>query len=73
MDNVYSITQGQLEDIADAIRLKTGKSEKMTVAEMPNEISGISGGSENFSTSNVQAVSNGFVGSIIGIAEQVTE
>lgn len=45
----------------------------ITVDEMPDEISGISGGSENFYTANVQAVSNGFIGSIIGIAEQVTE
>lgn len=45
----------------------------ITVDEMPDEISGISGGSENFYTSNVQAVSNGFEGSSIGIAEQVTE
>lgn len=69
----YIISSDQLALIADAIRAKTGKSDTITVDEMPDEISGISGGSENFSTSNVQAVSNGFVGSIIGIAEQVTE
>lgn len=31
-------------DIADAIRAKTGKSDTMTPAEMPTEISSIGGG-----------------------------
>ena len=69
----YIITDTQLTNIADVIRAKTGKSDMITVDEMPDEISGISGNSETFSTSNVQAMSNGFVGSIIGIAKQITE
>ena len=33
-----------LEDIADAIRAKTGDSSSMSVADMPDEIASISGG-----------------------------
>lgn len=70
MSDIYSITRGQLEDVADAIRLKTGKSAKMTVAEMPNEINSIEpgGGGGLVCTSNCIAKSNGIVlPGIIGI------
>lgn len=75
MSDIYSITRGQLEDVADAIRLKTGKSAKMTVAEMPNEINSIEpgggGGGGLIYSSNCIAMSNGIVlPSIIGIAQQ---
>lgn len=40
----YIITDTQLTNIADAIRAKTGKSDMIIVDEMPDEISGISGG-----------------------------
>lgn len=73
MSDIYSITRGQLEDVADAIRLKTGKSAKMTVAEMPNEINSIEpgGGGGLIYTSNCVAMSNGIVlPSTIGIAQQ---
>lgn len=40
----YIIDGTQLTAIADAIRTKTGKSDMITVNEMPDEISGISGG-----------------------------
>lgn len=40
----YIIDSDQLTLIADAIRAKTGKSDMITVDEMPDEISGISGG-----------------------------
>lgn len=40
----YIIDGAQLTAIADAIRGKTGESSTMTVDEMPDEISGISGG-----------------------------
>lgn len=40
----YIIDGVQLTAIADAIREKTGESNTMTVNEMPDEISGISGG-----------------------------
>lgn len=33
-----------LQSVADAIRSKTGKTDKMMLAEMPSEIEGISGG-----------------------------
>lgn len=70
MSDIYSITRGQLEDVADAIRLKTGKSAKMTVAEMPNEIDSIEpGGGGLVYTSNCFAKSNGIVlPGVIGIA-----
>ena len=41
----YIINSDQLTLIADAIRGKTGKVDTITVDEMPDEISGISGGS----------------------------
>lgn len=44
MNEVYKITREELEDIANSIRTKTGKIDLMTVSEMPDEISGISGG-----------------------------
>lgn len=44
MNEVYKITRGELEDIADSIRAKTGKNNLMMVSEMPTEITSISGG-----------------------------
>lgn len=35
-----------LQSVADAIRSKTGKTDKMMLAEMPGEIEGITGGGE---------------------------
>lgn len=46
----YIITDTTLEDIADAIRAKTGKSASMTPLEMPTEIASISGGGETVTT-----------------------
>lgn len=45
-------------DIADAIRVKTGKSDTMTPAEMPTEIASISGGSK---------ISNIYIGGYIKV------
>ena len=58
----------------DSTNLITSGAVAAAVANLQEQIDNIqpsSGGT--FSTSNVQAVSNGFVGSSIGIAEQVTE
>lgn len=43
----------KLKAIADAIRAKTGKSDKLTLAEMPEEIAGISGGDTSIEDSLV--------------------
>lgn len=43
MAEMYAIKKDDLTDIADAIRSKTGKSDPITVHEMANEISAISG------------------------------
>lgn len=40
----YIISSEQLTEIADHIRIKTGKTNLMTVDEMPDEIDSISGG-----------------------------
>lgn len=47
----------KLDAIGDAIRAKTGKSAKMTLDEMPQEIAGISGGG-GFLYSQIKLVSN---------------
>lgn len=52
-----------LTDIADAIRTKTGKTELLTLAQMPSEIEGISGGGssevdENWKYSNKMVFTN---------------
>lgn len=39
----YSISKKELTDIADAIRAKTGKSDSMTLEQMPTEIANITG------------------------------
>lgn len=44
MANVYRILKSTLDDIADAIRAKTGGSAAMTPAQMVTEIGNISGG-----------------------------
>lgn len=44
MPNNQETLVDKLEDIGDAIRAKTGKSDKLTLSQMPTEIGSISGG-----------------------------
>ena len=48
MDTLVVTKRSQLTDIADAIRAKTGKSDEITLNDMPNEISEIGGGDKGF-------------------------
>ena len=52
-----------MTDIADAIRAKTGKTDPLTIEQMPSEIEGISGGGssevdENWKYSNKMTFTN---------------
>lgn len=53
----YIIDSDQLTLIADAIRAKTGKVDTITVDEMPDEISGISGGGSGSGTTVLSGTS----------------
>lgn len=64
----YIISSDQLTAIADAIRAKTGKSDMITVDEMPDEISGISGGG---SSSELKGKSLILYNGIIGITGEI--
>jgi hypothetical protein len=48
MDTLVVTKRSQLTDIADAIRAKTGKSDEITLNDMPNEINEIGGGDKGF-------------------------
>lgn len=58
----YIITDTQLTNIADAIRAKTGKVDTITVDEMPDEISGISGGGSSELKGKSVILYNGIIG-----------
>lgn len=58
----YIISSDQLTAIADAIRAKTGKSDMITVDEMPDEISGISGGGSSELKGKSVILYNGIIG-----------
>lgn len=64
----YIITDTQLINIADAIRAKTGKVDTITVDEMPDEISGISGGG---GSSELKGKSVILYNGIIGITGEI--
>lgn len=51
------IQSGTLDDIADAIRSKTGKVASMTPLEMPDEIESISGGGQSYEIEQGQTTS----------------
>ena len=63
----YIITDTQLTNIANAIRAKTGKSDMITVDEMPDEISGISGGGSSELKGKSVILYNGIIGITGGI------
>lgn len=55
MDTLVVTKRSQLTDIADAIRAKTGKSDEITLNDMPNEISEIGGGDKGFCYIDVES------------------
>lgn len=59
------IQSGTLDDIADAIRAKTGKVASMTPLEMPDEIESISGGGEKASTLVITKDTSGSYASVL--------
>ena len=59
------IQSGTLDDIADAIRAKTGKVASMTPLEMPDEIESISGGGGEASTLVITTDTSGSYASVL--------
>ena len=55
MDTLIVTKRSQLTDIADAIRAKTGKSDEITLNDMPVEISEIGGGRASAMTVSITA------------------
>lgn len=58
MPSVYRILKSTLDDIADAIRAKTGNSASMTPAQMVTEIESITTGVTNFVTGTLTPSAN---------------